>query len=316
LVLALSLTPAVLTGCGGDAKKDPAVPTVPAPKTIDGDPLALLPGGALAVARVDFDALKGREMGKAIAKMADERLALHPDSGFLPSRDITRAYIGSYSLQGLDVLGVVSGTFNEAKFRQLAEAKTELKSGGALATAPYAERIMYTTKGVSFAFVSEKLALIGTEAAVRRGLDRIRDKAIPTRSVDPMMQEVVDSPKTDFAVAADFRNAPPLRNLSFGPLSITGLQGLQVVRVLGDFKSPGLNVAATLTYAGDGDAEAGVKGLTKLEGLVRGLSKLAPVPKLQGFAAKGEGKDVQTKFACEDAELVKLVEFLPTLLER
>jgi hypothetical protein len=128
-----------------------------------------------------------------------------------------------------------------------------------------------------------------------------------------MMIEVVENKEAAFAVAADFRKTP-LKNISIGPIRFGGLQGLEVVRVLGDFKAPGLNAAGTLTYGSDADAEGGVAGLVRIEKLLAGFSNMAPVPKLRGFEAKQSGKDVQTKFAAEDGELAKLVEFLPTLL--
>jgi hypothetical protein len=136
LCLALSMA-GTFVGCGGSKPKGPDT-VAELPKTVDGDPVALFPGGALAFARVDIAAMKSAgATGTKLSQLADQYLSLGEGAGFVPSRDADTAYIGSYSLQGIDVLGALVGRFDEAKLKKVADEKTELKSGGQLTATPY-----------------------------------------------------------------------------------------------------------------------------------------------------------------------------------
>ena len=107
------------------------------------------------------------------------------EAGFRASRDVEKIYVAAYSLQGADVLGVLVGKFDEAKIKD-AMSSQKTKYGGALVGSPYGGRDVYTVNNFGFAILSNRTALCGTEAAIRRALDRVRDKKT-SRDIDAWM---------------------------------------------------------------------------------------------------------------------------------
>lgn len=307
LVLALGLA----VGCGGDKKKD-VQSALDVPKTIDSDALALLPSGPIAAARVDAKAMfAAGTSGAEIVKLATRFFPVGAEAGFDASRDLTQIVAASYSLQGVDALSILSGTFDADKIQKAAENKTPLKGGGTLTAVPYAGKTIYSSQGVAFCVLSGKTTVAGTETAVRRALDRVRD-GLPSRAIPETFATTLDGP-TPIAGVADF-NKNPLGRVALGPLVLPGTDGLQMIRLVGDFKSPGVNIAATATYDNEEHTQAGVAGAEKLAKMVKGFAALAPVPKLQNFEAKPEKVDVIIKFAIDDHELTDLLKFLPQAL--
>jgi hypothetical protein len=302
----------LLGGCGGD--KPPEAKTVVdvAPKTIDSDALALLPSGPIAIARIDAKAMfAAGSSGAELGKLATKFLPIGAETGFEASRDLSQVVAASYSLQGVDALSILSGTFDADKIQKTADSKTPLKGGGTLTAVPYAGNTIYTSKDLAFTVLSPKTAMAGTETAVRRALDRVRE-GIPTRSIPEVFATVLDGP-TPITGVADFKKNP-LGRVAVGPMVIPGTDGLQMIRLVGDFKSPGVNIAATATYDTEEHTQAGVAAAEKLAKLAKSAGAIAPVPKLQGFEAKAQKIDVIIKFAVDDRELTELLKFLPSVL--
>src|SRR5438105_156409 len=81
----------------------------------------------------------------------------------------------------------------------------------------------------------------------RRALDRVHD-GTAKNDVTPWMLDTINAPNAVAAVAADFATQP-IAATSIGVLPLPWLKGLKAVRVLADFKPPGMHVAGTLTYA-------------------------------------------------------------------
>jgi hypothetical protein len=308
----LALLALVLFACGGKKVPEPNAASS-APKTLDSDPLALFPNGAIAIARVDSKALfAAGGSGAAVVKLAERFVPIGDEAGFSAARDLDALYIGSYSIQGVDGLSVLVGRFDAAKIQNAADKKTQLKGGGILVPSPYAGKTIYTANNVGFAVLSPKTVLGGTETAIRRALDRCRD-GVPTRSLPALLTKTLETEGAHAALAADF-SSQPVPAISVGPMRIPGTDGLRVARVLIDFKSPGLNVAGTLSYDSDEHAQSGAEGLRKLVKLLNTFSAVAPVPKLQEFEAKAQATDMTTKFAVDDKALKELLVALPDLL--
>jgi hypothetical protein len=301
----------LLVACGG--KKGDTNSPSDVPKTFDTDPLALLPSGAIGVARLDTKAMYAAGgSGAELGKLTERFIPIGEETGFSAPRDLETVYAGSYSLQGLDVIAVMVGKFDADKIQKAAEAKTKLKGGGVLVASPYAGRTIYTVSNFGFTVLTGRTVIAGTETAVRRALDRCRD-GVPTRTLSEVMVKTLETEGAHIALAADL-SAHPLPNISIGPLQLPGTQGLKVVRVLGDFKAPGLNIAGTLTYDTEANAQTGVEGLRKAAKFVSGLSAVAPVPRLDNFEAKADKVDVQAKFSVDDKALKDLLVALPGLL--
>jgi hypothetical protein len=89
---------------------------------------------------------------------------------------------------------------------------------------------------------------------------------------------------------------------------------MKVARILGDFSPPGLNVAATLTYADPEQAGAAVQGITAAGGWVKVLAPLVGGASLQNLEVHAEGSDTLCKFAVDDQSLRMLVGLVPRIL--
>jgi hypothetical protein len=298
--------------CGGNQKPE-AETAASTPKTLDSDPLALFPSGAIALARIDAKALfAAGGSGAALAKLAERFVPIGDEAGFSAPRDLDAVYAGSYSMQGLDGLAVLVGRFDAAKIQKAADDKTQLKGGGVFVASPYAGKTLYTVNSVGFTLLTPHTALGGTETAIRRALDRCRD-GVPARALPVLITKTVETESAQGALAADL-SAHPIGSLSLGPMAVPGTQGLKVARVLVDFKAPGLNVVGTLSYDNDEHALAGVDGLKKIAKLLSTFSAVAPVPKLQEFDAKAQASELTAKFSVDDKALKELLVALPTLL--
>lgn len=307
-VLALSVLALSTTACGGNKNGD-AKGAAEAQKTLEADPIALFPSGPLALGRLDVKAMfAAGASGAEGVKIVDRYFPMGAEAGFSLAKDVDTIYVGSYALQGIDVLVAAIGRFDEAKIKQASEQHTALKGGGTLTATPYANHTIYSASKVSFSILSDKVALVGTDGAVRRGLDRLRD-GIPARTVTGFMADTLASDGAAFAVAADL--GPQIQSIRIPMLD---LKGLKVIRVLGDFKAPGMNIAGTLTYDTDENATNGVANLNKAAKMAAGLSTFAPIPKLQGLEIKADKTDVQVKFGVDDKQLKELLVTLPGLL--
>ena len=309
LSLALAASAFSTTACGGNKNAD-AKSASEAPKTLEGDPIALFPSGPLAMGRLDVKAMfAAGASGAEGVKIVDRYFPMGPEAGFSLSKDVDTIYVGSYALQGVDVLVAAVGRFDEAKIKAASEQHTTLRGGGTLTPTPYANHTIYSANKVSFSILSDKVALVGTDGAVRRGLDRLRD-GIPARTVTGFMADTLVSEGAAFAVAADL--GPQIQSIRIPMLD---LKGLKVIRVLGDFKTPGINIAGTLTYDTDENATHGAENLGKAAKMAAGLSSFgAPIPKRQGLEIKADKTDVQVKFGVEDKQLKDLLVTLPGLL--
>ncbi|MFO0665963.1 MAG: hypothetical protein U0174_18575 [Polyangiaceae bacterium] len=309
----LSICVALLaSACGGNKAGD-AKTAADAPRTLESDPIALFPSGPIAMGRVDVRAMfaAGASGAEAI-NLADRYFPMGPEAGFSLSKDVDTVYVGSYALQGVDVEVVAIGRFDEAKVKRAIDQHTTLRGGAQLTATPYASRTIYSASKVSFCILSEKVAVVGTDGAVRRALDRVRD-GVPARTLTGFMVDTLASEGASFAVAADL--AGQSGTIRIADMKFLDFKGLKVVRVLGDFKAPGFNIAGTLTYDNDDNAKAGAQNLGRAAKFASGLAALGtPVPTLQGLDIKAEKTDVQVKFGVDDKQLKDLLVALPGVL--
>jgi hypothetical protein len=250
------------------------------PEAIDADPLALLPGNAVGVATVDAQALFQSSFGSALLAIVRARSPFPKAADFEPSRDLDRVYLGSYSMQGADVAGVAIGRF---KPERIAEAEAELMSGTLktvggfpIVKSSYAGRTLYTAGGIGFTVLTAKTVLFGNETGIRRALDRIEEGRVKRR-LSGWMLELLDKPSAPLAAGADL-TAQPLPEAARSELKF--LDGVKTVSLLGNFQSPGLNLAGTLTYA---DADGAKRGAARMLDLHGRLSTFAPFMALLGI---------------------------------
>jgi len=293
------------TGCSG--KKDgPATQTPTAGESTE-DALALLPAGAIAVGTIDGRAFfSSQSFGAELAQLLEKYVPIGPEAGFQASRDVDRVTFASYSYQGIDAAAIVVGRFDEAKIKEVAAKHIPTKGGAVIVASPYAGRDVYTVGNVGFTLLSPTKAIAGTEAGIRRVLDRIRDKRVK-REMASWMLQTVETPGASAAVAADLATNPvPAELARQVPLPI--FNNVKAVRLVATFKEPGLNVAGSLTYP---DAAAAQNGASVVK---KGLAIVGVVLRMQKADIAVEQADVQLKLAIDDQALRALLGSMKTFL--
>jgi hypothetical protein len=260
---------------------------------IDRDPEALLPSGAIGLIRVDTPTFYASAFGQRIKTIADRRVPLPPSAGFDPQRDLTKLYIGLYSMAGADFAAVAIGTFNPATIERAADGVTLTPLGAPLVKTTYAKRTLYVSRNIGFSILTPRTALFGNETGIRRALDRLSEGRA-THDVSAEVDAVLATANAPAAGAFDFSTEPPaqamVKNLPF-------MQGVKQARVVGNFQPPGMNFAGTLTYPDEQAAIAGNAQLLQTNQTIQRYSFLMALVgignPLQGLQAQAVGKDSQ-----------------------
>lgn len=225
--------------------------------TIDRDPLALLPSGAIVAGYVDGAQLFGTSLGADLGRITQSLLPLGAEANFSPTRDVTRIYGGLYAMQGADYCAVLQGNFDVERIQAAAARRAASPSGQPLVQTRYGDYDLYTTANIGFVVLTSHTILSGNETGLRRALDRLRYGKLE-RSIPEWMVALMRSEGAALAVAGDFRAPTAAAILS---QQATWLGGVEVLRVIGNFKPPGANFAGTLTYRDATSASAGAAAL-------------------------------------------------------
>lgn len=297
---------AALCACG-----DPPAVAPTAQVDLDADPSALLPSSAIAYARLDARAFfASQSFGPDLAKAAEKSSPLGEEAGFLASRDLDVVNLGVYSTQGADVAAVLTGRFDVARIKKLAETHAPTQGGGALVTSQYGGRDVYTVNNIGFTVLTAKTAIAGTETGIRRVLDRIKDGRVK-RDVPPWVTTTLGTQGAVLAIAADAQAQPGAAE-SLRQLPIPWAVGAQKARVLMDFNAPGSNVGATLTYAEEAQAGTASQALNNTASTARLLAFIGL--QFREFKVNTEKTDVQVKISVDDQSLRTLAQSLPQWL--
>lgn len=259
---------------------------------IDRDPLALLPPGVIGLVHVDAQAAFQSQMGPSTRKLIQAAMPLGPEANFDPGRDVRRVVVGLYSLQGADAAMIVQGNFDPDAIRTAASLGRPNALGVRLTRLEYANNDLFVAGDVGFVVVTRQTMIAGNETGIRRTLDRIRDKRV-RREVPDWMATLVDEPKASVVGVADLSTDPVVRGAS---QQTPFLNGLTVVRVLGNFEPPGINFAGSLTYPDNATAQSAGASLDQLGQLTSYANFLAIIgiqPPIQNLQVRVEQRDVQ-----------------------
>ncbi len=291
-----------VVGCGKGAKSGVETRT-----DIDSGPLAILPGSAVVVGYLNARAMfADTSVNAAAAAVGHSFAPLGAEAGFDVSRDLDRVVVAVYSTTGADVAAVLSGRFDEAKIA----AATKGKDGLEVIHGAYAGRVTYTVGSVSYAVLTERTLVAGTRDGLRRVLERLQsgnfEPALPT-----WMVAALQTKGADVAVVADFVTQPVA---AVAVSSLPWLNGLRTARMVGNFGSPGMNVAGTLSYADPQQAQTANDGLHKADRWLRVVGPLLGGIGLQNLEATTEGSDARCKFAVDDHALIAFLGLLPRVL--
>ncbi len=285
--------------CGGS--KDSVSAKTPESQAIDADPVALLPSSAMVIARVDAKQMfTSGSVGGQLALMAERMLPIGEEAGFNASRDLETVYAAGYSTSGADVVAILRGTFDEAKIKSVADSHTPTKGGGMIVSSTYLGRQVYTLNNVGFTVISKQTVVAGGETMIRRVIERLKDGTV-ARSQPPWMTQAIDTPGAAFAAAADFANQP-IAAASVGVVPLGWVKGLKAARLVGNFKDPGLNIAATLTYPDAATAADSSEQVKRTAGMASLLQFLG-APQLKNLDVKPVASDVQISFGVDDTQL-------------
>ncbi len=315
LALALALAP--LFGC---SHTDDVIVQTGAGKEasaldIDKEPLALLPSGVVGIASVDATQLVASPFGGRLLALLNQRLPIPPSAGFDPAHDLSRLYLGLYSMQGADLSGVALGKFDKAKIESAVNGVEKTPQGVPIAKRQYAGRTLYTAAGFGFCLLSDHTALFGNDTGIRRALDRVREGRVRRQTL-PWMDKLLDNEKNAPIVAgADLRAqaipAAASSNLAF-------LNGLETLAFVGNFKDPGVNLAGTLVYGDEAGAKQGeqnVQSLAQKLGTYGTLLAIAGYPQpVRQLQAEAKGKQAAFVVALDAAALITLLDKLPDYL--
>lgn len=258
---------------------------------IDQDPVALLPSGAIGVARIDAPALFQSQFGQRLLSIVNSRTPLPPSAGFDPARDLSTVYVGMYSMQGVDVAVVASGTFHQDAIERAADGTTMTPLGAPLVKTTYAKRTMYVSRNVGFSVLTEHTVLLGDETGIRRSLDRLTEGRAH-HDLPKSMDNVLKTQNASLAAAFDFAGQPLagaiVQQMPF-------LRGVRTARLLGNFQPPGLNIAGSLGYPDADTAQAGAQSLLQVNQMLRSYSffmQLAGIGNpIQNLQAAPNGND-------------------------
>lgn len=239
--------------------------------SIDGQPLNLLPSGALVLGQLDAQALFKTYMGGQTAQIIANVLPLGRESNFDPGRDVQRVLSAIYAMQGADFVALLQGHFDVLAITRAADARVQTPSGAPLVRTRYGDWDIYTVANVGFVMLTPQTVLSGNETGIRRAIDRLRFGQIEP-SLAPWMHELLGDRNAAFAMVGDVSGQ--------GVIAAVGerlpfVVGLRLVRILGNFQPPGMNMVGSFTYVDEEAAKKGAEGLTQLQQLAYLASLIA-----------------------------------------
>src|SRR5690606_14533937 len=117
--------------------------------------------------------------------------------------------------------------------------------------------------------LTPRTLLVGTETAMRRAMDRIRDDRL-RREVPDWIVQLLETEKASLVAAGNLESSAPVSTIA---KELAFLDGVKNFRVLGNFESPGINLAGALTYP---DSAAAGRGANLLQtvGQVSGVMNM------------------------------------------
>jgi len=316
LALAALLISPLLTGC--PKKTDTIVATGEGKELTDADidrePIALLPGGAVGLFAIDCQKLFASEFGQKVLNIARARTPVPPSANFEPSRDLSQAYVGVYSMQGADSASVLVGNFDKAAIEAAADGTQKTPLGTPVVKSSYAGRSLYTSHNIGFVVLTSHTVLLGNETGIRRALDRIKEGRV-TNQTPSWFKELMGTPNAPLIAGFDLTSQPVT---DAARQQMPFLTGLETARLVGNFESPGINVAGTLTYADEQSAQAGAASLMQIKDVIASWGFLASIlgiaQPVRQLDAKAEGKDTKVVAGLDGQAVGQLLDQLSNYL--
>jgi hypothetical protein len=317
-MVALAALALVVGGCAGKTKAAGgtwvAAPGAAAPVvSIDSDPAALLPAGSVMIANLGARDIASTTAGGDLVALTERLLPFAKEIDFQAKRDLDRLWLGMYSFSGADMLGVLTGSFDPNKIE--AAAKRGLNTPmGVVVASTYAGRRIYTVANIGFTVLSQRTALVGSEAAMRRALDRIQAGTI-RREMAPWMSDWTSQPGYSVLIASD------VTKQSFGK-TVTNflpwIQGVQYVRVRGRFNpDTSYGMSGALTYPDAQGAQRAAAGVGQVKNsftMMQALKYIGVDPLVRNMVVQSAGNDMQFSTTIDEKQTRQLIRLLETAL--
>lgn len=284
---------------------------------VDGDPWRLLPGGAVAWFRFDPRSLSGVTYESDVNRLLLEHLPLSDGQGFQLTRDVEETVLGVYATAGADVAAVARGTFDAAQIEAAIEKKPSGASGRPILKTTFAGRVVYVADGWAMVPVTSRTLVFGTEVGVRRVIERIEEGRIQ-RSLPAWYEQMLEVKGAGFAWGIDL-DAQPVPSTVRTKLDF--LSGLRAGRLLGNFESPGLNLAGTLSYDSPDSAQKASVSLEnwgqtlRVAGLVGALQSPSGGGSIRRLEARATGKETQVAVEVDERLIQTLLRGMQDLLQ-
>lgn len=265
---------------------------------IDADPWALLPRGAVAYGDLDTRALFTSSFGQEARAFWQDRLPVSRGIVIDPSVDVDRIRLGVFATVGTDVAMVVSGRFSVAGISAAFAEDPVARHGKTVVKARFAGFDMFVLSGLALVALSDATLVMGTEIGVRRVLERVESGRL-LRPLPPWFEKMLAS-RAPLTLGVDL-DAQPVPAVVRTRLAF--LEGLRAARLLGNFESPGLNLAGSLTYD---RPDTAVRAAADIEAQAAALDQYAllmsvlriPRP-LRRVRAEAVGQDTQVAVEVE-----------------
>ncbi len=287
-----ALASSVLVSACGNKPAEVPVNDTATPIDVDADPLALLPSGGFAYARVDLTRMR---QDKALA---DELDAIAPGWGptaaadFVPSRDLNSAACTAYSVTGLDGVCVLSGDFKAEKLEAAVATYQWPQAGNQVVVKTvYQGKTLFTLANVGFTVLSSKTALVGNESAIRRTLDRIADRKV-TRTIEAWALETLETKDADAAFVVNAESDVIKTARERMPI---WLRNFRAMRVIANVRGDRVNVATTLSFTDAAQAEQAANAISASAKLYALGTIFGQLPSINDFEAKAVGNDAQAR---------------------
>lgn len=298
----------LLVACGGNDKPT-NTPSSSGSSNMD-DALALLPGNAIAVGTFDARSFfSSQTFGADLSKLVESYMPIGAEAGFKASTDVDRVTWASYSYSGIDAAAVIIGRFDQDKIKAAAANHTANKQGNYLVVSQYAGRDVYTVSNVGFTLLGPTRAIAGSEAGIRRVLERIKDNRVQ-RDITKWMLDTVETQGAAAAVAADFASQPmPQQAMQQAAQFLPFVNGMKQLRVLVQFQQNATQIAGAMSYA---DAATATTNSDKVKDAAKLTSYLSVFGiKVSNIDIKPAQNDVQFSMSLDDQSLRTMLQQAP-----
>lgn len=211
---------------------------------IDRDSWGLFPAGALVWGQVDIQALSQAEFGGAILERAQRGVPLSRGAGIDWARDVETAHFAVYASARGDVATVLKGRFDAEKLRSAITKDPVTSSGEPISISKFAGAEVIHAGAWSLSILTSRTLAVGTEIGVRRILERVEEGRV-ARVLPQWFEKMLQTAGGRVHLGVDL-DAQPVPATIRSELDF--LAGIRGARLIGNFESPGLNVAGTLSY--------------------------------------------------------------------